>query len=111
MVFNLLNIQFMELSPLVQLIWVQAKDNQYWVDSQIFPRKEQMKRDLNNKQRDTDFRQEELEDNTHQWIKKVQLTFLQWQDLGLHKLMLHRNFIMDLLNYIRLKMEIIQMIT
>lgn len=107
-VFNSLNIQYMELLLLAQPIWVQVKGNQYWVNSLIFLRKELMKENLNRKQKDTDFRQEELEDNTHQWTKREQQISLQWQDLELHKPMLHKNFIMGLLSCIRLKVENIQ---
>lgn len=107
-VFNSLNIQYMELLLLAQPIWVQVKGNQYWVNSPIFLRKELMKENLNRKQKDMDFRQEELEDNTHQWTKREQQISLQWQDLELHKPMLHKNFIMGLLSCIRLKVENIQ---
>lgn len=79
--FNSQNTQCMESSQLAPQIWELVKDSQSWVNSPTFLTKVLMRRNSNNRQRKMVFRQEELEESTLQWIKKVLQTFHHLQDL------------------------------
>ena len=88
------NIQFMESLLLAQRTWVLVKDNQFSASSLIFLKKVQMRRSWRSKQRNMDFKLEELVESIHPWIAKEQLTFLRWLVSELLKPMSLKNFIL-----------------
>jgi hypothetical protein len=71
----------MVLLLLAQQIWEQEKDNQFLVNSQILLKKVKIKKDLKTLLNNSVYKQEEWEDNIHQWILKELLIFHQVLDL------------------------------
>ncbi len=75
------NTQHMELLLLVQQIWEQEKGNQFLVSSLILLKKVKIKKGLKTLLNNSAYKQEEWEDNIHQWINMVLLIFHQVLDL------------------------------
>jgi hypothetical protein len=71
----------MVLLLLAQQIWEQEKDNQFLVNSLILLRKVKIKKGSKTLQNNSVYKQEEWEDNIHQWIPKELLIFHQVLDL------------------------------
>ncbi len=108
-VLNSLNTQHMVLLLLAQQIWEQEKDNQFLVNSLILLRKVKIKKGSKTWQNNSVYKQEEWEDNIHQWINMVLLIFHQVLDLVSNNHMLLKNFIQVLLTYISLNKTLIRL--
>ena len=94
----LLNTQLTESSQHAQQTWEQERDNPSSVSSLVLPIMVLTRKNLNKFPSSLAYKHEEWEDSTQQWTKKEQLTYPQWRDLVLHRLMWRKSYLMDLLN-------------